>query len=282
MSTFIDYIKIKNNNSNDDDILYPITREKAILDDSGIRLDYKIDDITQKCENVEKKIHLVQTAKGTPNEIILDNIKFVEGFYTNFIIIENNDGLTTINKKPLYKPNTTQSPTLIKGKAVTAWYNSTNDCFFIKDYHSKIELPDNLVYFSGEDLELVPQIPRDSDLLGGKPRTYYEQLVQDVADRVTANLNSINVLNNKLTRFVTYYLNTSYETWDVDLKTFYTSIPAEHSFSIFLNIGAIMRIDGFKADAMYGAMTLMQYDPSGGVLLMCSMLGGMWTSWISK
>lgn len=215
MSTFIDHIIIENKNK-ENNILLPITKERAVFDNNGVRLDYKMDSISERCENVEKKIHLVQTAEGTPNEIILNNIKFVDGFYTNFVIVESNDGLTTINNKPLYKPNTTQSPTLIKGEAVTAWYDTTSDCFFIKDSNSKTELPDNLVYFLKEEIEPVPTIPRDSDLLGGEPKSYYEQLVQHVADRVTANLNSINVLNNKLSN---YYEYMSYAKANVDLNS---------------------------------------------------------------
>lgn len=196
MSTFIDYIKIKSNNDND--VLLPITKEKAVIDDDGVRLDYKLDDITQRCENVEKKIHLVQTAKGTPNDIILNNMEFVDGFYTNFVILEDNDGLTTINEKPLYKPNTYQSPTLIKGEAVTAWYDEANDCFFIKDSDSKTDFPDNLVYFSEGEHQPTSAVPRDSELLGGESRSYYEQLVQDVHNMAKINLSSINTLNEKI------------------------------------------------------------------------------------
>jgi hypothetical protein len=39
---------------------------------------------------------------------------------------------TTINGKPLYKPNTTNAPNLIAGKAYTVWYDLATDCFFLK------------------------------------------------------------------------------------------------------------------------------------------------------
>lgn len=81
---------------------------------------------------------LYQTAGGTATAIILTiSGTLTTGYPMTFIASANNNGVnTTINGKKFYKPATTTSPTLIAGKAYTAWYNSTgdsgNDCFFIK------------------------------------------------------------------------------------------------------------------------------------------------------
>lgn len=75
-----------------------------------------------------------QTAGGSVTAITL-TIKgsLVNGYPITFIASANNGGAaTTINGKKLYKPGTTTSPNLISGKAYAVWYNSTNDCFFIK------------------------------------------------------------------------------------------------------------------------------------------------------
>lgn len=74
-----------------------------------------------------------QNAGGTATVITLTIDVLKDGYAKTFIAVANNNGaVTTINGKSLYKPNTTSSPTLVKGKAYTIWYSSTNDCFFIK------------------------------------------------------------------------------------------------------------------------------------------------------
>ncbi len=77
---------------------------------------------------------IYQTAGGTATAITLSiNETLVNGFSITFIASANTNGATTtINTKPLYKPNTTSAPALIVGKAYTVWYNSVSDCFFIK------------------------------------------------------------------------------------------------------------------------------------------------------
>jgi hypothetical protein len=79
-----------------------------------------------------------QVATGTATAItLIINKTLANGYPITFIASANNNGnATTINGKKLYKPSTTISPTLIKDKAYTVWYNSTGDsgngCFFIK------------------------------------------------------------------------------------------------------------------------------------------------------
>lgn len=74
-----------------------------------------------------------ETAGGTATSITLTGIILENGDSKTFIVAVNNNGATTkINGKPLYKPNTTATPSLIAGKAVTIWYDLAGDCFFIK------------------------------------------------------------------------------------------------------------------------------------------------------
>lgn len=85
--------------------------------------------------NIDTKFHdlLYVTAGGTATAITLSLPTLVNGYSKTFIATANNSGTaTTINGKSLYKPGTTAAPNLIAGKAYTVWYNSTNDCFFIK------------------------------------------------------------------------------------------------------------------------------------------------------
>lgn len=81
-----------------------------------------------------KTDELYQTVGGTATAITLNiNGPLVNGYPMTFIASANNNGsTTTLNSKPLYKPNTTTAPTLIAGKAYSVWYNQSSDCFFIK------------------------------------------------------------------------------------------------------------------------------------------------------
>ena len=75
-----------------------------------------------------------QIAGGTGTAITLTiNEALIDGLPITFVASGNNLGsATTINVKPLYKPNTVLAPTLIAGKAYTVWYSLPNVCFFIK------------------------------------------------------------------------------------------------------------------------------------------------------
>lgn len=77
---------------------------------------------------------MYQIAGGTATAITLTiNGRLINGFPITFIASAANSGAaTSINGKPLYKPNTTTAPNLITGKAYTVWYSSTGNCFFIK------------------------------------------------------------------------------------------------------------------------------------------------------
>ncbi|WP_242844521.1 phage tail protein [Clostridium botulinum] len=100
-------------------------------------IELKAEDIkTNSGESVELQLANIttyQTAGGTANVISLNLPTLVNGYGTTFIVNKNNNkNATTINGKKLYKPNTTTTPNLTAGKAVSVWYNATKDCFFIK------------------------------------------------------------------------------------------------------------------------------------------------------
>ncbi|WP_246517333.1 hypothetical protein [Clostridium aciditolerans] len=78
--------------------------------------------------------NMYQPAGGTATAITLTiSGTLVTGYPITFIAsANNNSAATTINGKQFYKPGTTTAPTLIAGKAYTAWYNATSNCFFIK------------------------------------------------------------------------------------------------------------------------------------------------------
>lgn len=141
-----------------------ITIKRQLDGDIGAKLAQEINDIKHSIENIEIPVTKVngkvgdvilkaediktesgntvesqmadmkyKKAGGTATEITVTAPSLVDGYSKTFIVSENNNGsVTTINGKPLYKPNTTTSPNLIAGKAVTVWYSSTNKCFFIK------------------------------------------------------------------------------------------------------------------------------------------------------
>ena len=74
-----------------------------------------------------------EKAGGTATAITVTGVTIADGRSKTFIVKANNNGTaTTINGKPLYKPGTTSAPSLTTGKAVTVWYDLTDDCFFIK------------------------------------------------------------------------------------------------------------------------------------------------------
>lgn len=74
-----------------------------------------------------------QKANGTATAITLTIQPLTDGYSKTFIASNDNGSVsTTINGKPLYKPNTTTPPKIVKGKAYTVWYDLAKDCFFIK------------------------------------------------------------------------------------------------------------------------------------------------------
>lgn len=92
-----------------------------------------IEIINQNMEKIDSEM-TYKTATGTGTEIKLSLPEtFGNGYNTTFIASANNGAAaTTINGKPLYKPNTTTPPNITSGKAYSIWYNAPGDCFFLK------------------------------------------------------------------------------------------------------------------------------------------------------
>lgn len=104
----------------------------AQMDLSDYATDEELQTVAQAVTSYKNDL-AYQTAGGTSVAITLITDVLKDGYAKTFIASANNSGAaTTINGKPLYKPNTTSAPTLIKGKAYTVWYSLSNDCFFIK------------------------------------------------------------------------------------------------------------------------------------------------------
>ena len=104
-----------------------------------------------------------QLATGTATAITLAITTLTNLFTKTFIVSADNGGVaTTINTKPLYKPNTVIAPNLTSGKAVTVWYNLANDCFFIKASATGDALVGDVLapktFSNGDDTDLVGTI----------------------------------------------------------------------------------------------------------------------------
>lgn len=77
--------------------------------------------------------YVYQVAGGTATAITLTSLVLEDGHPKTFIASADNGGAaTTINTKPVYKPNTADAPNFKSGKAYTVWYSQSGDCFFIK------------------------------------------------------------------------------------------------------------------------------------------------------
>ena len=92
-----------------------------------------IDAELKKNADSAKVAQTYETAGGTGTAITIASLEFVNGVSRTFIASANNGGAaTTLNGKPIYKPNTTTAPNIVAGKAYTVWYNVASGCFFLK------------------------------------------------------------------------------------------------------------------------------------------------------
>jgi hypothetical protein len=124
-----------------------------------------VEDVLEEVGTSLSAIANVIIADGTGTAITL-NMPSVAEYTTNmkltFIVKENNNGnATTINindlgAKDLYKPNTTDAPSLKSGKAYEVWYDGT--IFFLKASASGDASPSDVLAgktFSNDDGEQV-------------------------------------------------------------------------------------------------------------------------------
>lgn len=114
----------------------------------------------------------MKAADGTGNAIVL-SIPSITAYkaYQKFTFItsaNNAGGATTIKvgnlaALPLYKPNTTTTPTLIAGKAYEVWVSSDLSCFFLKASAEGNAVASNVLagktFSNGDDTGLVGTIP---------------------------------------------------------------------------------------------------------------------------
>lgn len=112
----------------------PIIAENMNKIEQGIKEAHElIGDTVSKEEFNEHLADLAyQVAGGTPTAIELNiDGALTDGRPFNFIASANGT-VTTVNGKPLYKPNTTTNPTLKAGKPYTIYYSVSSDCFFLR------------------------------------------------------------------------------------------------------------------------------------------------------
>ena len=133
-------------------------------------------DITElRTEMIEMMISGVKFVRptGMGNAITIaemDLTKIYDGYNRTFIAKYDNDPslTTTINGKNLYKPNTTDSPTIKAGKAYTYWYDIANDCFFIKASAEGDAIPSNVLanksFSNSNDTGLKGTMPNNGTL----------------------------------------------------------------------------------------------------------------------
>ena len=140
--------------------------------------DIKLSNATGQLKDKVTNMPAFQIATGTGTLITLSNIILTTGQSKTFIASVSNNGVaTTINGKPLYKPNTVIAPNLTTGKAYTVWYNLASDCFFLKaSAEGDATVADVLApktFSNGDDTGLVGTLALTgnmvaSDLLSGK------------------------------------------------------------------------------------------------------------------
>lgn len=110
-----------------------------------------------------------QTAGGTATAITLTMLTLRNGYAKNFIAKLDNGGVaTTINTVPVYKPGTTQAPTIKANKPYTMIYNEASTCFFLKASATGTALASQVLkdvpYSNEVDTDLVGTMPNNGAL----------------------------------------------------------------------------------------------------------------------
>ena len=129
-----------------------------------------LNDITSQWNDM-----MYEVAGGTATAITLNMpATLTDGYWKKFIASGNNNGAsTTINTKPLYKVSSTNSPILKANRPYEIYYNSSNDCFFLKASATGTTSADKVL--AGETFSTE----NDTDLVGTMPNK----------GAVTSNLN---------------------------------------------------------------------------------------------
>jgi|GEM_PF-3166830 len=273
-------------------------KDIEILDNKIKNIDIPVHSVNGRTGSIELKAEDIKTgsgntvesqivdmkykkAGGTATEITVTAPSLVDGYSKTFIVSENNNGTsTTINGKPLYKPNTTASPNLIAGKAVTVWYSSTNKCFFIKaSAEGNAEVANVLAgktFSNDNDTEIIGAMPNRGSLSqtlttqGGQynlPSGYYSggyvkaQFPNLVSENIKKGINIGGVVGNfeEITVFThDQIINYSSDEITVDIpykpKTIIASLPY-WGLLIFWELGKILTVkDGFSSKINTGCV----------------------------
>lgn len=180
-----------------------------------------IEDVSDSIESIDNTIksvsdqNLVQTASGTANAIVLSlPTTLVNGYQVTFVASANNSGSATIinSTYQLYKPATTTTPTLIKDKPYSIYYNSTGNCFFLKASSEGDALASHVL--AGK------KFSNDDDI--GLTGTLDLSLLTSANIRSGITINGIsgnsNVVNTSDAVLDTQYLLTGYSGYDDGVK----------------------------------------------------------------
>lgn len=128
---------------------------------------YSIKDFNDNMDKIDAALGnstKFEKASGTGTAITLNGIVLEDGASKTFIASANNNGAaTTINGKKLYKANTTETPNLKVGKAITLWYNAVGDCFFLQASATGNAVAANVLanktFSNDDDTDIVGTIP---------------------------------------------------------------------------------------------------------------------------
>lgn len=114
---------------------------------------------------------------------------------------------------------------------------------------------------------------------------YIHTLVERIGmgTELTAGANltaAVENLNRDLDSLKSYRLDTSDTNYDTNTNNWYKSIPQETNFVLYLQCnGNIRRVEGYKADDLYGYMRMSSYD-SAAATVERRMYNGAWSKWI--
>ncbi|MDF2591978.1 MAG: putative phage tail fiber protein [Clostridia bacterium] len=211
--------------------------------------------------------YLYQSAGGTATAITLTDVILEEGHPKTFIASADNGGAaTTINTKPLYKPNTTDAPNLIAGKAYTVWYNTAGDCFFIKasaegnataaqvlaPYTFSNEVDTGIVG-TVDISQAIPTNIREGTTIAGIPGTLQEGYKIAYGRKFVFKPNTVGA-------YMDYSVVLPID-WTVDMIVI---VPSIYSGGLYLTTGSIPSVFTYQWNNLYMGTT-GQADPSSRI-----------------
>lgn len=184
----------------------------------------------------QKADYTYQLAGGTATAITLTNVVLEDGHPKTFIASADNGGAATaINGKNLYKPGTTNAPTLKKDKAYTVWYSTSGDsgagCFFFKASAEGTVTADKVLagytFSNNEDtnipggMDLQAQNIKKGITYGGiagtlpyLPDNYVGRRLL-ISDSIVGSVNSITHITFTLDNAIAYYIDETASSYNI-------------------------------------------------------------------